>query len=57
MMEAPVKWPKTDEEIAAGAERAMSEGLFQKQRDDYAECLRQARKSRQAEKPLSGVTE
>lgn len=42
----PVKWPMTDEEIAEGAEKAMSEGLLQKWRIRYAELFEEAKKSR-----------
>lgn len=48
--------PMTDEEIAVGVEKAMSEGSLQKLRTIYAEGLEQARKAR-ATKNSSEVTE
>lgn len=43
----PKDWtPLTDEEIAVGVEKAVSEGSLQKLRTVYAEGLEQARKAR-----------
>ncbi len=53
----PVNWPMTDEEIAAGAERAMSEGLLQKWRAHYAELLEQAKKLRDMKKLSADSTD
>lgn len=51
----PVGWrPMTDEEIAVGVEKAISEGSLQKLRTIYAEGLEQARHERAAKKPSPG---
>lgn len=49
-----VKWPITDEEIAEGAERAMSENSLQKWRTRYAELLEEAKRTRAMQTPSVG---